>query len=256
MTTTMSICRTSAALGALMAMNAGAVMAQSEQPKVRSVVFSTVKAGRVGDFLAANKETVETLKKAGSERGYTAWVAGSGPREYAFVRYHNQWAELDAPQREPKLSAVAGQLTALGARIGATIESSRRVLYVLDHDLSIPMGDAPTAMVQVLRTWVRPDQIEAYRTLIKSDVLAAAKKSGMKTYGVAHVRGGGANQEYNSVTELANWAALDGVNPIVTGMGGQAAYDKFLAKLRPLVSRSEYEIYRYLPDQSYLPPRK
>ena len=89
-------------------------------------------------------------------------------------------------------------------------------------------------MVQVLRTWVRPEHIEAYRTLVKSDTLPAIKKSGAKMYSVGHVRVGGANQEYSSVIALDNWAALDGVMPIVTGLGGQAAYDKFLTKLRTL----------------------
>ncbi len=250
--------RSSVALGALMAVSAGTVMAQSEPPKVRSVVFSTVKADRVGDYLSASKDIAEALKKAGSERSYSTWVSLSGAREYAVVRYHTKWSDLDTePGSDPALKGIAGQLSALSARIIATIESSRRVMYVLDHDLSLPLADAPPQPIaQVLRTWVRPDQLEAYRALVKSDLLPAAKKSGVKTYSVAHVRAGGANQEYNTVSGLDNWAALDGESPIVTGLGGQAAYDKFLAKLRPLVTRTEYEMYRYMPNQSYLAPKK
>ncbi len=253
-----SICRTSATLGLLMAVSAGTIMAQAEQPKVRSVTFNTVKADRIGDYLSATKDFTEALKKGGSGRSYSTWVSTSGPREYAIVRYHSKWAELDAaPGSAPALKGIAGQLSALNARINATIESSRRVLYLLDHDLSFPLPDgSPQPIAQVLRTWVRPEHIEAYRNLVKSDVLPAAKKSGVKLYSVARVRAGGASQEYNTVTGLDNWAALDEVSPIVTGLGGQGAYDKFLAKLRPLVTRTEYEIYRYLPDQSYVAPKK
>ena len=251
-----SIYRTSATLGVLMAVSAGTIVAQPEQPKVRSVTFATISPGRIGDFLSASREMTEALKKAGSERSHSTWTSLTGPREYALVRYLNQWSELDTTV-EPKLSGIAGQLSSLQARINATIESQRRVLYLLDHDLSLPLADGPPQPIaQVLRTWVRPEHIEAYRNLVKSDLLPAAKKSGVKAYSVARVRAGGANQEYNTVSFLDNWAALDGVSPIVTGLGGQAAYDKFLAKLRPLVTRTEYEIYRYLPNQSYLAPKK
>ncbi len=249
--------RSSAALAMLMAIGGGTAMAQPEQPKVRSVQFATVKADRVGDYLSATKDFTEAVKKAGSERSYSTWVSLSGPREYALVRYHTKWSELDAlPGSDPALKGIAGQLSALNARINATIESSRRVIYVLDHDLSLPLPDAaPQPIAQVLRTWVRPDQLEAYRALVKSDLLPAAKKAGVKRYSVAHVRAGGANQEYNTVSGLDNWAALDGESPIVAGLGGQAAYDKFLAKLRPLVTRTEYEMYRYMPERSYPAPK-
>ena len=241
-----------------MAVSAGTIVAQPEQPKVRSVIFSTVKAGRVGDYLSATKDLTEAIKKAGSERSFSHWVSQSGDREYAVVRYHSKWAELDnAPGSDPALKGISGQLSALNARINATIESSRRVLYLLDHDLSLPVPDgSPQPIAQVLRTWVRPEHIEAYRSLVKSDLLPAAKKAGIKLYSVARVRAGAANQEYNTVSGLDNWAALDGVSPIVTALGGQAAYDKFLGKLRPMVSRTEYEFYRYLPNQSYLAPKK
>lgn len=252
---TTSICRDAVALSLLVAVSASTAAAQTEQPKLRSVAFSAIKPDRIGDFLAATKELAEAMKKGDSERSYTTWTSLSGPREYALVRYHNTWAELDTPL-EPKLNGIGGQLATIAARIAATIESQRRVVYLLDHELSLPIGDPPSAMVQVLRTWVRPEHIEAYRMLVKSDTLPAIKKSGARMYSVSHVRVGGANQEYSSVVALDNWAALDGVTPIVAGLGGQAAYDKFLTKLRPLIARSEYEIYRYLPNQSYLAPRK
>ena len=145
--------RSSATLAMLMAIGSGTAVAQSEQPKVRSVTFSTVKADRIGDYLSATKDMTEAVKKAGSERSYSTWVSLSGPREYAVVRFHTKWSELDAqPGSDPALKGIAGQLSALFARMSATIESSRRVIYVLDHDLSLPLADAPPGPIaQVLR---------------------------------------------------------------------------------------------------------
>ena len=49
---------------------------------------------------------------------------------------------------------------------------------------------------------------------------------------------------------------MDAEAPLIKALGGQAAYDKFLAKRATMVSRTEVEMYRFLKDQSYLPPVK
>lgn len=244
-----------ASISLLTAVSAGTVFAQP-QPSIRSVTFATIKADRVADYLAAVKEIAVLMQKGGSERPYSTWVSLSGPREYAVVRYTSKWAEYDTVL-EAKLQPMAGQLTALLSRINSTIESSRRVIYALESELSLPLPNSdPQPMARVLRTWIRPDQVNAYRALIKSDVLPAMKKSGSQLFSVARVRFGGSTYEYNSVTGLDKWAELDGEVPLVTAMGGQAAYDKFLAKMRPMITRSEYELYRFMKDHSYMPPAK
>jgi len=219
------------------------------------VTFYTIKADRVGDFLAAAKEFAEVARKGGSERSFSVWSSLTGPREYALVRYHAKWAELDQT-RESKLDPVAGHLAAINARIVATVESSRRVISEVDVDLGLPIPATAPAMARVIRTWVRPEHVAAYRALYKAEVLPAAKKAGLSLFSVSHVRFGGATTEFNSVAGFSNWAALDGDPPIVTAMGGPAAYEKFLAKLRPLIERSEYEMYRLMKDQSNIIPMR
>jgi hypothetical protein len=252
-----SISRRFTFIGLLTAVSIGSALAQPTQPKLRVVSFYTVKADRLGDFNAATKEYVEALKKGGSERGMTLWQSLTGEREYALVRYHGSWAELDQ-QREPKLQPLAGEVSTITARIIACVETYRRVMYELDGDLStlLPMGSEPQAMARVIRTWVRPEHVTAYRALYKAEVLPAAKKAGLKLFSVSHVRFGGSTSEFSSVIGLDKWAQLDGEAPMVTAMGGQAAYDKFLAKLRPLITRSEYVMYRYVKDSSYTPAMK
>ncbi|MBI2685765.1 MAG: hypothetical protein HYX27_05580 [Acidobacteria bacterium] len=246
-------------LGFLTCFSAGIAFAQPAQPTIRTVAFYTVKSDRIADFLAATKEYAEAVKKGGGEGSFTLWSSLSGPREYALVNYSSKWADLDRRQRErePKLQSIDGQLTALGSRIMNTVESTRRVYYELDAELSLPLpADEPQAMARVLRTWVRPDQLGEYRALIKADVLPAMKKSGSKLFSVARVRYGGSNYEMSSVTGLDKWGDLDGEAPMVRAMGGRATYDKFVARLRPMITRSEYEMYRYLKDQSYIAPMK
>jgi len=245
--------RSWARTGLLMAITSGAMFAQQPQPAIRSVTFYTIKADRVADYLAAVKELVAVRQKGGSERYFSNWLSLSGPREYAVVFYHSKWAELDLTP-DPKLQSVAGESAALGARINATVESRRTVHASLESELSLPIpAGEPQPLARVLRTWVRPDQVAAFRALIKSDVLPAYKKAGAKVYSVARTRYGGSTFEYSSVTGLDKWADLDGETPLIKAMGGQAAYDKFLAKRAAMVSRSEIEMYRFLKDQSYMP---
>ena len=152
---------------------------------------------------------------------------------------------------------MAGQLTALTSRIGNCLQSTRRVIVALDADLSLPMADvAAPPMARVVRTWVRPEHSDAYTALLKSELLPAAKKAGLKLYSVGRVRFGGSRYEFEMVSAVANWAEMDGPAAIVTAMGGEAAYQKFLIKQRPMVTRTEYEMYRLMKDQSYLPDPK
>ncbi|MBM3753607.1 MAG: hypothetical protein FJW38_06465 [Acidobacteria bacterium] len=236
------------------AFTAGAVMSQPAQPKIRRVTFYTVKADRVGDFLAATKEYAEAAKKAGSDRYLSIWSSISGNREFAQVRYYQNFAEFDQ-RLDPKTKDIAGQLTSISARIMATVESSRTVISTIDAETSLPIQSGqPQAYARVLQTWVRPGQIDNYRALIKAEMLPAAKKAGMKLYSRSRVRMGGSTNEFNSVTGFDKWAELDGEGPIVKAIGGQAAYEKFLAKLNPMITRTEVQVYRFMKDQSYLPP--
>lgn len=236
------------------AFTAGAVMSQPAQPKIRRVTFFTVKADRVGDFLAATKEYAEAVKKAGSERYLTMWSSMSGHREYALVRYSQNYAELDQ-QQDPKTKDTAGQIATIVSRIYSTVESSRTVISELDEGTSLPLPSGqPPAYARVLQTWVRPDQFNNYQALIKAEILPAAKKAGLKLYSRARVRMGGSSYEFSSVTGFDKWAEFDGDSPIVKAVGGRAAYEKFLAKMQPMIVRNEVQIYRFLKDQSYLPP--
>ena len=240
----------------VLALSITSVSAQTPQPAIRVATHYTIKADRVGEFLSATKDYAEALRKGGSERPFGLWASLSGPTEYVVVAHRTKWAELDVI-REPKLKDMEPQLTALRSRINSTIESSQRVIEALEADLSLPMpsGD-PQPLARVMRTWVKPEHVNAYMALVKSDVLPAAKKSGQKLFSVGRVRFGGSTYQFSTVTAFANWAEMDSPPALTAAMGGEAAYQKFLAKLRPLVTRNEYEMYRFMKDQSVMPAAK
>ena len=52
---------------------------------------------------------------------------------------------------------------------------------------------------------------------------------------------------------MDKWADLDETSPIAKGFGGREAYNAYLKKARPMVTFAEYNIFRYLPELSYVP---
>ena len=108
-------------------------------------------------------------------------------------------------------------------------------------------------MIRVLVTQVRPDKVNDYLALVKSDILPAVKKSGAKDYSITQSRFGEPATVITSVLGFNNWAELDaGVGP--QKALGKEGYAALLAKVTPLIVSSEYDIYRFQPDLSYLPP--
>jgi hypothetical protein len=181
------------------------------------------------------------------------WASQSGPTEYTLVRYHEKWAELDlTPGQNPKTKDVAGQLSALNARRGQCVEKSERVIELVNQDLSLPRGTQPPKMISSLKQRVRPDKYNEFLALLKSDLFPAVRSSGMKIFSVAQTRYGGSRYEFRSTTGMNSWSDLDSTPPIVKAMG-EENYQKFLAKLRTMVVNTEYNVYRFLPDLSYIP---
>jgi quinol monooxygenase YgiN len=138
-------------------------------------------------------------------------------------------------------------------RIIDCTESWHRSIEMVVPDLSLPEGSDPPKMIRVLVTQVRPDKYQEYLDLVKNVIFPAVKKGGTKDYSVAEGRLGESALEVTSVTGFNSWADLD------AGIGAQKGlskedYQALVDKVRALITESEYDIYRYEPDQSYLPP--
>jgi len=224
--------------------------AQSET--IRSIVRLRVKSDRIGDFTSAAREYGEVLKKAKWDKSITVWQSLSGPTEYVVVAYYDKWAELDTRSTDPKLKEQDADLTRIGARITQCMESRERIIDVINEELSLPRTQEIPKMVRSVRTRVRPEMVSQYEALIKSEIVAAAKKAGMKTLITARARYGAPATEFRTAVGLDNWAELDEPSPIVKAMG-EEAYRQFLAKLMPMVLETEWNVYRYMPDLSYIP---
>lgn len=228
--------------------------ATAQQGNIRSVVLYKIKGGETGNYIAAVKDLNVLYKKAGVTRYTSRWLSQSGQREYALVRNYQSFAELDQlPANDPKLKDHVVAYNAILTRINQTVESARRIIEVVDADLSLPMNnDLPPAIVRLLRTTVKPEHFEDYRAALKANILPAAQKAGLKTFVVSQTRYGDSRYQVTSVVGLNKFADLDGTSPIVKAMG-DSAYQSYLAKVRPMIVDSVYELYTFQKDLSYLP---
>jgi hypothetical protein len=228
--------------------------ASAQGPTIRSITFYTVKPDRIGDFEAEVKEYNAILAKAGSDRYSTIWTSLTGPREYARVQMYYKWADLDTTvATDPKLKDQAADLARISTQIIECTSSWHRDIDIIMPEYSLPdTGDEP-AMIRVLVTQVRPDKYHDYLDLQKNAILPAIQKSGAKDYNFAEKRLGEPSPEFVSVIGFSNWADLDGTIGAEKGLG-KDGYQALLNQVRALIVQSEYFIYRYQPDLSYLPP--
>jgi len=232
-----------------------ALPALAQDIKYRSVARYRVKPDRVGDFTLNIKEFISVMKKANPERAFSMWTSLTGPQEYVLVSYHAKLAELDQTmQQDPKLKDVGAQLATIGSRINACVEGGERYVDEIQTDLSLPRSADLPKTIRMLRSRVKPDRVNDYMNLVKTEALPAMKKSGAKVFTVSRMRYGRPGHEFASVTAIENWASLDSPLAMVQAMG-EEGFQKYLAKAMPMMEEYEANIYRHLPDLSYTPAK-
>jgi hypothetical protein len=104
-------------------------------------------------------------------------------------------------------------------------------------------------LIRVLVTQVRPDKVHDYLDLQKNAILPAVQKSGAKFYNFARET---LRRAHSGIRLCRNWADLDDTIGAEKGLG-KDGYQALLSQVRALIVQSEYIIYRYEPDLSYLP---
>ncbi len=223
------------------------------QGNIRTVLFVKVKLGQEENWKAAVRDYAATVKKAGSEQGFTVWEASaSGPAQHAVVWYSTKWKEMD--EQDPKLKPVEADMARLFERLDSVTESLETWVDEMQPDLMIRSSEIPP-MVRVARTKVISGKMEEMKALFREQIVPAMKKSGATDYGVAVARFGTPSNEIHSYLGLNGWADLDG--PIGTEKGMSPAESKaFLAKVSSLIESTEWSMWKFEPELSYVVARK
>jgi hypothetical protein len=226
---------------------------QPEQRNIRSITQYQLKPDRAADFRAIVKEINAVLRKAGHNRPASWWAAQAGEAKLAVVTTHAKWEELDAPPAA--FREARADLAPLQARAMQCVNRMERTLDVILPEYSSPPSQEIPAAVAVMRVVVRPERIQDYLALQKSEVVPAYQKAGLTGIVFSRTRLGGPNHEFRRVVPAKGFIALDGEAPLITAIGGQAAYEKYLAKITPMLVESEFNIYRRVPELDFIPAK-
>jgi len=222
------------------------------QGNIRTVLFVKVKMGHEDSWKAAVKDYVATVKKAGSDQQFSVWDSQSGPSQHAVVWYSTKWKEIG--QDNPKLKGAQEEIATLFRRLDADTESLETWIDEMQPDLMIPAKEIPP-FVRTGRARVVPGKMDELKALLRDQVVPALKKSGATGYGVAVARFGTPSNEIHSYLGVNGWADLDG--PIGAEKGMTAAeWKAFQAKVAPLIESTQWDIWKYEPDLSYILPAK
>src|SRR5271155_663810 len=109
------------------------------QGNIRTVLFVKVKSGQEESWKAAVKDYAATVKKAGSDQGFTVWESASGPAQHAVVWYSSKWKEID--EQDPKLKPVEADMARLFARLDTVTDSLETWIDEMQPDMMIRAKD-------------------------------------------------------------------------------------------------------------------
>jgi hypothetical protein len=99
--------------------------------------------------------------------------------------------------------------------------------------------------------WARVSSAHAaeYGAILKTDLLPAIKKAGIKSYSACQVMLGTEAPQRLLLVGIDNWAFFDRPAALTSAMREEA-----LTKMRELTVDAREDVYRFRPELSYLPP--
>jgi len=224
----------------------------AQQGNLRTLLFVKLKLDQQDNWKAAVKDLVALHQKAGSDQPFTIWESQTGPAEFAVVWYSAKWKDMG--ENDPKLKSSAADLAGIFSRLNGQAESLNVWIDEMQPDMAISSKEIPT-MVRTGRTRVMPGKMDEFKAVFREQIVPAIKKSGATSYGVAVARYGTPANEIHSYLGLSGWADLDSPFGVEKGMS-PAEYKALMAKLPTLVESTEWTIWKYQPDLSYIPAAK
>jgi hypothetical protein len=147
------------------------------------------------------------------------------------------------------MKAVEADRARVIARLDTMTESLDTWIDEMQTDMATQSREVP-AMVRVGRTRVIPEKMDEFKALLHDQLVPAMKKSGAD-YGFAVARYGTPSNEIHSYLGIKAWADLDG------GIGAQKAmspeeYKAFEGKLLPMLESTEWSMWKFHPELSYV----
>ena len=135
-------------------------------------------------------------------------------------------------------------------RLDADTESLEYWIDEMQPELMIRSKEIPP-YVRTGRTRVVSGKMDELKALLRDQIVPALKKSGTTDYGVAVARFGTPSNEIHSYLGMNGWAEFDAPYGAEKGMSA-AEWKAFQAKVAPLIEGTQWDLWKYEPDLSYI----
>lgn len=222
------------------------------QGNLRTVLFVKVKLDHEDSWKASVKDYMALMRKDDWDQPLTVWESQTGPHMWAVVWYSSNFKEMG--EQNPKLKNSAADLATLFARLNIETDSLETWVDEMQPELMIRSQNIP-AYVRTGRSRILPGKMEEMRALFRDEILPAYRKSGATDYGVAVGRFGTPTNEFHSYLGVSGWADFDG--PVGTQKGmSPSEWKAFEAKVGTLVESTQWDLWKFHPELSYVPQQR
>jgi len=223
-------------------------------PALLSVARVIVKPERAAEWREIEVKYTEAYKKGGGTLRVVYQSTEGNPYEYTVITALPGYAAMDGTSPYVKGSSEAA-IAGLSARRNQCIMSVRTTMERPLPDLAIMTpGSEPPKRRRVVRTTVRPGMMDQYLEVLKNELVPALKKGGVKWFRARVVEYGGSRNQVTTGSGFNDWAEMDGPSVLEKALGKDAAA-AWLKKISGMISSSEYLIYTYRPELSYVAPQ-
>ncbi len=235
----------------LLALAALSASAQTSTSPHALLEETQIHSGMSGQFESAQKDYCAAVVRGGAPACYIFSTATFGPSDrYLTVLPFTSFIHYDQGKYTDK-GLTAEQAHALSARRVPPIASNRESAILLHPDLSLnPEATQPLSVLTEYR--LRPGTLPDFLNLLRSDLLPAARKSGIASLEVFTTVVGESPDRVFLVRSLPNFAALDQPDPILAAMS-RTERIHWEAFVEPNIQHTEITILRFRADLSSSP---
>jgi hypothetical protein len=230
-------------------------LAQTPAPTLLNVVHYQVKVDHLQEFLEVEKQIAGSYKKAAPTDQFRLIYRGAIANTFEFDVFTplSKFADRDGDSPYDKMTTEQERLTRT-ARLSQYLESVQTTIDrpLPDFTIQTPGANAPPAYVQGVRVRVKPGSADSFTAVVKTDLVPALKKAGVKTLLARRTVFGGNPNDFLFVVGFEKWAELDSPFSLPKIMGEEAAR-KMGEKLDQATAGMEETVWRYQPDLSYYP---
>lgn len=210
-------------------------MAQDAAPAWIQVVVVQVKPGHAPEFEDRIRELMAARQVAGQPLGNVFEVEAGSPGQFHIVTPMQSMGQVDSqapPMAPPEMVAWTNRVLQL---VDSTHWFYAR-LYP-EHGIQNDAGASANLLVLLTRHVVDGKQAE-YQAWVADHMMPAARQSDMLGHTFSQGIFGDSPQNFYHAMPVANWAALDGPNPMQQSLG-QRAYDQLMNRLDGIVESTE-----------------